>query len=87
MYGVEVTFNGMTSLLKFIKNLPIGSKVIRGDTQTDRQTGDLKSLTFLFSKSGLKTEFLHKSNQIHTITKIFLPRPSLGQNNTPYRLL
>jgi hypothetical protein len=38
MYGVEVTFNGMTSLLNFIKNLSIGSKVIRGHTQTDRQT-------------------------------------------------
>jgi hypothetical protein len=37
-YGVEVNFNGMTSLLNFIKNLPIGSKVIRWDTQADRQT-------------------------------------------------
>jgi hypothetical protein len=37
---VEVTFNGMTSLLNFIKNLQIGSKVIRGghtDRRTDRQ--------------------------------------------------
>jgi hypothetical protein len=54
-YGVEVTFNGMTSLLNFIKNIPIGSKVIRGThRQTDRQTGDLISLTFLFKESTLK---------------------------------
>jgi hypothetical protein len=38
---------------KFHKNLEIGSKVIRGDTQTDRQTGDLISLTFLFKESRL----------------------------------
>jgi hypothetical protein len=36
---------------------------------------------------NLKTESLHKSIQIHTVTKIFLPKPSLGQNYTPYRLL
>jgi hypothetical protein len=35
MYGVEVTFNGIISVPNFIKNLPIGSKVIRGDRQTD----------------------------------------------------
>jgi hypothetical protein len=42
---------------KFLKNLPISSKVIRGDTQTDgqtdRQTGDLISFTFLFKESRL----------------------------------
>jgi hypothetical protein len=38
-YSVEVTFNGMISLLNFIKIYITGSKVIRGDTQTDRQTG------------------------------------------------
>jgi hypothetical protein len=30
-YGVKVTFNGITSLLKLHKNVLIGSKVIRGD--------------------------------------------------------
>jgi hypothetical protein len=49
----------MTSLLNFIKNLPIGSKVIRGDTQTDRQTGDLISLTFLFKGSRLKIQLIN----------------------------
>jgi hypothetical protein len=45
----------------WISNLPIGSKVIGGggggettDGQTDRQTGDLISLTFLFEESRLK---------------------------------
>jgi hypothetical protein len=43
----------MTST-EFHKNIPIGSKVIKGDTQTDRQTGDLISLTFLFKEGRLK---------------------------------
>jgi hypothetical protein len=46
---------------EFHKNLPVGSKVIRGDTQTDkqmdrqpdRQAGDLISLIFLFKESRL----------------------------------
>jgi hypothetical protein len=41
---------------EFHKNLPIGSKVIRGDRQTDRH--DLISLTFLFKESRLKTGML-----------------------------
>jgi hypothetical protein len=46
-------------LTEFHKNLPIGSKVIRGghtqiDRRTDRQAGDLISLTFLFKESRLK---------------------------------
>jgi hypothetical protein len=41
---------------KFHKNLSIGSEVIRGDTQTDRQTGYLISLTFLFKESRLTME-------------------------------
>jgi hypothetical protein len=50
---------------EFHKNLPIGSKVIRGDTQTDRQTDVLISLTFLFEESRLKAvaviQMLYKS--------------------------
>jgi hypothetical protein len=38
---------------EFHKNLPIGSKVIRGG-HTDSQTGDLISLTFLFEESEAK---------------------------------
>jgi hypothetical protein len=34
-YGVEVTFNGMTSPLNFIK-LPVGSQVGWGDRHADR---------------------------------------------------
>jgi hypothetical protein len=49
-YGVEVTFNCMTQLVQ---------KLLGGDTQTnrhtDRQTGDLISLTFLFKESRIKS--------------------------------
>jgi hypothetical protein len=44
--------------IEFHKNLPIGSKVIRGG-DTDRQTGDLISLTFVFKESRLKNETLN----------------------------
>jgi hypothetical protein len=58
MYGIEVTFNGMTPLLNFIKIYQLVQKLLGGDTQTDRrtdrQTGDLISLTFLFEESRLK---------------------------------
>jgi hypothetical protein len=56
-YGVEVTFNGMTSLLNFIKIYQLVQKLLGGgatDGQTDRQTGDLISLTFLFEETRLK---------------------------------
>jgi hypothetical protein len=49
---------------EFHKNLPLGSKVIRGDTdretdrQVDRQAGDIVSLTFLFKESMLKTHYI-----------------------------
>jgi hypothetical protein len=56
-YGVEVTFNGMTSLLNFIQIYQLVQKLLAGDTQTDRQTGALISLTFLFKESRLKKDF------------------------------
>jgi hypothetical protein len=37
-YGFEVTFNGMTSLLNFIKIYQLVQKLLEGDPQTDRQT-------------------------------------------------
>jgi hypothetical protein len=37
-YGVEVTFNGMTSLLTFIKIYQLVQKLLGEETQTDRQT-------------------------------------------------
>jgi hypothetical protein len=47
----------MTSLLKFIKIYQLVQKLLGGDTQTerrtDRQTGDIISLTFLFKESRL----------------------------------
>jgi hypothetical protein len=52
----------MTSLLNFIKIYQLVQKLLGGDAQTDRrtdiqtdrQTGDLKSLTFLFKEIRLK---------------------------------
>jgi hypothetical protein len=55
-YGFEVTFNGMTSLLNFIKIYQLVQKLFGGThRQTDRQTGELISLNFLFEESRLKT--------------------------------
>jgi hypothetical protein len=57
-FGVEVTFNSMTSLMNFIKIYQLVQKVLGMDTQTDgqtdRQTGDLISLTYLFKEIRLK---------------------------------
>jgi hypothetical protein len=50
--GVEVTFNGMTSTPKFIKIYELLEKLLWG--LTDRQNGDLISLTFRFKESRLK---------------------------------
>jgi hypothetical protein len=49
-YGVEVTFNGIISLLHFIKIYQLVQKLLG----RDRQTGDLISLTFIFKESRLK---------------------------------
>jgi hypothetical protein len=47
----------MISLLNFIKLYQLVQKLLGGtDRQTDRQTGDLTSLTFLFQESRLKTD-------------------------------
>jgi hypothetical protein len=57
-YGVKVTFNGMISLLNLIKIYQLVQKLLGGtDIQTDRQTGYLTSLTFLFQESGLKRNY------------------------------
>jgi hypothetical protein len=53
-YGIEITFNGITSLLNVIKIYQLVQKLLGGDTHTHRQTGDLTSLTFLFEESRLK---------------------------------
>jgi hypothetical protein len=47
----------MTSSLNFIQIYQLVQKLIRGTHRwTDRQTGDLISLTFLFKESRLKEE-------------------------------
>jgi hypothetical protein len=40
-YGVEVTFNDMTSLLNFIKSYLLVQKLMGGDKQTHKQDGHL----------------------------------------------
>jgi hypothetical protein len=53
----------MISLLNFIKIYQLVQKLLVGDTQTDRETdrqdGDLISLTFLFKESRLKRNVLY----------------------------
>jgi hypothetical protein len=52
----------MTSLLNFIKIYQLVQKLFGGrGWQTDRQTGDLISLTFLFKGSRLKMGTKHKA--------------------------
>jgi hypothetical protein len=58
MYGVEVTFNGMTSLLNFIIIYQLVQKLLGG---THRQTDDLINITFLFKESRLKSRSDQKS--------------------------
>jgi hypothetical protein len=53
-YDVEVTLNGMISVLNFIKILFIGSKITGGGSH--RHNCELISLTFLFKESRLKTK-------------------------------
>jgi hypothetical protein len=48
-YGVEVTFNGITSVLNFIQIYQLAQKLI-GERETHRQDDDLLSLHFSFGK-------------------------------------
>jgi hypothetical protein len=64
-YGIEVTLNCMTSLLNFIKIYQLVQKLLGGThRQTDGQTGDLISLTFLFKGSRLKKYQVDGSNAL-----------------------
>jgi hypothetical protein len=53
-YGVEVIFNGMTSLPNFIKIYQLVQTLLGG---THRQDGDLVSLTFLIKENRLKMKW------------------------------
>jgi hypothetical protein len=60
----------MASLLNVIKIYQLVQKLLGGtqrqtDGQTDRQDGDLISLTFLFKESEAKKKVKTKLNQIH----------------------
>jgi hypothetical protein len=68
-YDVEVIFNGMTSLLNFIKIYQLVQKLLGGDTQTDRQDGDLISLTSFLRKVAKRKKtrtIIHSSNLCRT---------------------
>jgi hypothetical protein len=64
MYGikkfrVEVIFNDMISLPNFIQIYQLVQKLLGGThRQTDRQTGDLINLTFLFKESSKKERIM-----------------------------
>jgi hypothetical protein len=51
-YDAKVNFNDMTYLLNFMKIYQL-IKTLLGDVQTDRQHGDLTSLTFLCEASSV----------------------------------
>jgi hypothetical protein len=73
---------------EFHKNLPIGSKVIRGDTQTDRQAGDLISLTFLFEDSRLKKKVLwHRKSFDMCLAEVFEHTEPFFSNSFKHWLL
>jgi hypothetical protein len=63
MYGIEVTFNDMSSVLIFITTYQLVQKLLRG--QTDGQTGNLINLTFLFRESRLK--IMHLYEHLHCV--------------------
>jgi hypothetical protein len=60
----------MTFLLDFIKIY----QLVRGDTQTDRQTGDLINLTFLLKESRLKTPCAKLDSGVSFTTDV-MPKP------------
>jgi hypothetical protein len=68
MYGVEVTFNDMTSVLNFINIYQLVQKLLGG---TDRQTDDPTSLTFLFKASSLGSSmiFYYTKLQLRTYNR------------------
>jgi hypothetical protein len=69
-YRVEVTFNGMTCLLNFRKNLPIGSIVDRS-IDTDRHTHRMAiSLAYIFPyRKQSRIKMVH-STKIATLHEI-----------------
>jgi hypothetical protein len=54
MYDSEVTFHGMNSSPKFIKNYLLVQKLLGGDTDGEKQHVNLISLTFFFKESRVE---------------------------------
>jgi hypothetical protein len=79
----------MTSLLNFIKIYQLVRKLLRGThRRTDRQTGDLISLTFLFKESRLRTgpntvsyEHICCHGKINSSKVCYIPDTVAGNNN------
>jgi hypothetical protein len=72
-YSVEVTFNGMTSLLSFIIIYQLVQNVIRGRTQTDRQT-DKTDWWFHKPHFPFKEKSAYNNNNTHpSIFTVELP--------------
>jgi hypothetical protein len=60
----------MTSLQNFIKIYQLVQKLLGGThRQTDRQTGDLISLTFLFKESRLIRSFNYSEAKMNEIIR------------------
>jgi hypothetical protein len=53
-YGVVVTFNAMTSLPNFMKIYHLVQMLLAGDTQTEREHGDLISFAFLWKGNRIQ---------------------------------
>jgi hypothetical protein len=71
----------MTSVLNFIKIYKLVQKLL-GGTQTERQTGDLISLTFHFKEGGLTRKMLTIHGQHHPrtdIDRLCVPRKKGGR--------
>jgi hypothetical protein len=68
----------MTSLLNFIKIYQLVQKLLEGDRQTDRQTGDLISLTFLFEENRLKTSAIETSALKNPRANHIIKSPAVG---------
>jgi hypothetical protein len=70
-YGVEVTFNDMTSLLNFIKICQLVKKLIGGYIDAQRQDGYLISLYFSFkSESKLKMRDLLNLSKVTSFLQV-----------------
>jgi hypothetical protein len=73
----------MTSLLNFIKIYQLVQKLLGGKhRQTDRQTGDLISLTLLFKESRLKSAASSGIGYCYSTSRLIKRRSRLTQRSS-----